>query len=116
VSAMLTSFMPTVMKGSGEKRRHRIDTISFLSSPFLCRLPVGLSASVSGCSTFSSKRGSISSQFHQQILRVKDRDFFPVIVVANKSDLESERQVHSNGELFDSVSVLEWACSDALQY
>ncbi|KAK9897761.1 small G-protein Ras1 [Cystobasidium minutum MCA 4210] len=35
------------------------------------------------------------SQFHQQILRVKDRDYFPVIVVANKSDLEAERQVHT---------------------
>merc|ERR1711939_1283746 len=32
------------------------------------------------------------SQFHQQILRVKDRDYFPVIVVANKADLEFERQ------------------------
>ncbi|KAG5459388.1 MAG: ras-like protein [Olpidium bornovanus] len=31
--------------------------------------------------------------FHQQILRVKDKDYFPVIVVANKCDLESERQV-----------------------
>ncbi|KAH9925461.1 ras protein [Amylocystis lapponica] len=28
------------------------------------------------------------STFHQQILRVKDQDSFPVIVVANKSDLE----------------------------
>jgi len=36
------------------------------------------------------------TQFHQQILRVKDRDYFPVIVVANKSDLESERQVSTN--------------------
>ncbi|GAA6059723.1 hypothetical protein JCM10212_000251 [Sporobolomyces blumeae] len=37
--------------------------------------------------------------FHQQILRVKDKDYFPVIVVANKSDLESERQVDkSEGE------------------
>jgi len=35
------------------------------------------------------------SQFHQQILRVKDRDYFPVIVVANKADLEFERQVNS---------------------
>ncbi|KAK9711865.1 RAS1 protein [Basidiobolus ranarum] len=33
------------------------------------------------------------STFHQQILRVKDRDYFPIIVVANKSDLENERQV-----------------------
>ncbi|KAM0754369.1 ras-domain-containing protein [Meredithblackwellia eburnea MCA 4105] len=31
--------------------------------------------------------------FHQQILRVKDKDYFPVIVVANKCDLEYERQV-----------------------
>lgn len=33
------------------------------------------------------------SMFHQQILRVKDKDSFPVIVVGNKCDLESERQV-----------------------
>ncbi|OJA16402.1 hypothetical protein AZE42_05509 [Rhizopogon vesiculosus] len=32
------------------------------------------------------------STFHQQILRVKDQDSFPVIVVANKCDLEYERQ------------------------
>lgn len=31
--------------------------------------------------------------FHQQILRVKDKDDFPMILVGNKSDLESERQV-----------------------
>ncbi|GAA5884508.1 hypothetical protein JCM6882_005282 [Rhodosporidiobolus microsporus] len=34
--------------------------------------------------------------FHQQILRVKDKDYFPVIVVANKCDLEYERQVGSH--------------------
>jgi GTPase SAR1 family protein len=38
------------------------------------------------------------SIFHQQILRVKDQDSFPVIVVANKCDLEYERQVGMNGE------------------
>ena len=38
------------------------------------------------------------STFHQQILRVKDKDTFPVIVVANKCDLEYERQVGMNGE------------------
>ena len=38
------------------------------------------------------------STFHQQILRVKDKDSFPVIVVANKCDLEYERQVGMNGE------------------
>ena len=31
--------------------------------------------------------------FQQQILRVKDKDNFPIIVVGNKSDLEHERQV-----------------------
>ncbi|KAJ7578144.1 ras family-domain-containing protein [Mycena floridula] len=36
------------------------------------------------------------SNFHQQVLRVKDMDSFPVVVVANKSDLEYQRQVGSN--------------------
>lgn len=31
--------------------------------------------------------------YYQQILRVKDVDYVPVLVVGNKSDLESERQV-----------------------
>ncbi|TPX38159.1 hypothetical protein SmJEL517_g00262 [Synchytrium microbalum] len=31
--------------------------------------------------------------FHQQILRVKERDWFPVVLVGNKCDLESERSV-----------------------
>jgi len=31
--------------------------------------------------------------FQQQILRVKDRDYFPIIVVGNKCDLEHEREV-----------------------
>ncbi|KAG6850704.1 hypothetical protein H0H93_009862 [Arthromyces matolae] len=39
------------------------------------------------------------STFHQQILRVKDQDSFPVIVVANKADLEYERQVGMNAFL-----------------
>merc|ERR1712230_235252 len=33
--------------------------------------------------------------FEQQILRVKDKDYFPIILVANKADLEFERQVNS---------------------
>ena len=37
------------------------------------------------------------STFHQQILRVKDKDTFPVVIVANKCDLEFERQVGQNG-------------------
>lgn len=34
-------------------------------------------------------------KFHKQILRVKDRDEFPMLLVANKSDLESQRMVQS---------------------
>jgi GTPase KRas protein len=34
--------------------------------------------------------------YHQQILRVKDKDNFPVILIANKCDLEFERQVGMN--------------------
>jgi GTPase KRas protein len=33
--------------------------------------------------------------FYQQICRVKDRDFFPMVLIANKSDLERDRQVSS---------------------
>ena len=36
--------------------------------------------------------------FQQQILRVKDRDQFPIIVVGNKCDLDMERQVSIEGE------------------
>lgn len=35
--------------------------------------------------------------FQQQILRVKDKDYFPIIVVGNKCDLESERVVLKEG-------------------
>lgn len=35
--------------------------------------------------------------FQQQILRVKDKDYFPIIVVANKCDLEKERAVSEQG-------------------
>jgi GTPase KRas len=31
--------------------------------------------------------------FEQQILRVKDKDYFPIILVGNKCDLEGERAV-----------------------
>lgn len=35
--------------------------------------------------------------FQQQILRVKDKDYFPIIVVGNKCDLDAERQVSKQG-------------------
>ena len=37
------------------------------------------------------------STFQQQILRVKDRDSYPMIVVANHAELEHKRQVTSQG-------------------
>lgn len=37
--------------------------------------------------------------FQQQILRVKDRDYFPIIIVGNKCDLDAERQVSRKGTL-----------------
>lgn len=42
--------------------------------------------------------------FHQGILRVKDQDTFPMIIVANKCDLEYERQVGMNGTSRSMVS------------
>lgn len=33
------------------------------------------------------------SKFHRQILRVKDRDEFPMLMVGNKADLENQRSV-----------------------
>ena len=38
--------------------------------------------------------------FNQQILRVKDKDNFPIIIVANKSDLENERKVSTAGKTY----------------
>ena len=32
-------------------------------------------------------------KFHTQILRVKDRDDFPMVLVGNKADLEHQRVV-----------------------
>ncbi|XP_074075835.1 ras-related protein R-Ras isoform X2 [Macrotis lagotis] len=32
-------------------------------------------------------------KLHTQILRVKDRDDFPIVLVGNKADLETQRQV-----------------------
>lgn len=36
--------------------------------------------------------------YQQQILRVKDKDYFPMIVVGNKCDLEKERVVSKQGK------------------
>ncbi len=42
--------------------------------------------------------------FQQQILRVKDKDYFPIIVVGNKCDLEGERQVSKQGTFISSLA------------
>ena len=34
-----------------------------------------------------------AARFHKEILRVKDRDEFPVMLVGNKANLESKRMV-----------------------
>jgi len=45
-----------------------------------------------------TNRGSFDEirMFREQILRVKDADAVPMVIVGNKSDLESERQVSQN--------------------
>lgn len=42
------------------------------------------------------------STFQQQILRVKYKDYFPMVVVGNKCDLEGEREVTRQG-MFNCV-------------
>jgi GTPase KRas protein len=45
------------------------------------------------------------STFYQQILRVKDKDYFPIVIVANKCDMDSERQVPAQGMHHNHCSV-----------
>ena len=39
------------------------------------------------------------SRFHKQILRVKDRDEFPIMLVGNKADLQQQRVVSTGSRL-----------------
>ena len=43
--------------------------------------------------------------FQQQILRVKDKDYFPIIIVGNKCDLDAEREVSRQGTLNDRPEI-----------
>lgn len=43
--------------------------------------------------------------------QVKDKDYFPVVVVANKCDLEYERQVQPHGEFQQPVFLRQWLTS-----
>ena len=55
--------------------------------------------------------------FQQQILRVKDKDYFPIIIVGNKGDLDAERQVSRQGmypSAVRSLLVLAGIMPDAL--
>ena len=38
------------------------------------------------------------SRFHKQILRVKDRDEFPIMLVGNKADLQQQRVVSTGSK------------------
>lgn len=48
--------------------------------------------------------------FQQQILRVKDKDYFPVIVVGNKCDLDNERAVSKEGRKIRDIILGFWDC------
>lgn len=45
-------------------------------------------------------------KFHRQILRVKDRDEFPMLMVGNKADLSSQRMVCFNFNNFTCIIVI----------
>ena len=49
-----------------------------------------------------------AARFHKEILRVKDRDEFPVMLVGNKADLDSQRMVRN----FLDYSI-KWVFSNA---
>jgi GTPase KRas protein len=48
--------------------------------------------------------------FQQQILRVKDKDYFPMVLVGNKCDLEADRVVTREGEEDISILFLLFPC------
>ena len=54
-------------------------------------------------------------KFHKQVLRVKDRDEFPMLIVGNKADLDRNRQVGLTSKLpIGCFMILMMLCSAVL--
>ena len=71
--------------------------------------------------SMTSRRSfELINDFYEQIMRVKDQDNVPVIIVANKRDLEYARQVGANGmfmpsqilQINVSLSRGTWSCQE----
>lgn len=56
-------------------------------------------------------------KFHKQILRVKDRDEFPMLLVGNKADLEHQRSVSADEarQMAQSLKIAYMECSAKLR-
>lgn len=78
VQAMASCWCSPLMTGRGKGHVQRGASGPGLAGPHAC----GLSHSFNEV-----------SKLFTQILRVKDRDDFPVVLVGNKADLEAQRQV-----------------------
>lgn len=52
------------------------------------------------------------AKFHKQILRVKDRDEFPMLMVGNKSDLDHQRYV----SLYFKENLLKYFCTNYFKF
>ncbi|CAO2582905.1 Ras-related protein R-Ras2, partial [Lemmus lemmus] len=57
-------------------------------------------------------RGSFEEiyKFQRQILRVKDRDEFPMILIGNKADLDHQRQVRDRDSLLGRLWIWSRSC------
>lgn len=48
-------------------------------------------------------------RLHRQILRVKDRDEFPMLMVANKADLQHQRMVYNCSNKVGMIRALSFS-------
>jgi GTPase KRas len=68
------------------------------------------------CSIANAKSFEEVDDFYQQILRVKDVERFPMILVANKIDLEDQREVEATSiEAYCKQNGLKYFNSSALK-